>query len=182
MGTPLAREVMRLAARLVATPTDLTAAYPYGGTELAAWARVEVRLYRASAELIAEEWQAMPFDTVGASSRATVSAQLRQWDADALSRLFPSGEFSTTTELLSRTATDRRGELGSARAIKLLIAARDAEYQSSFYIPLAIPLEEEQVRMMYSPAEEWRLPAVFMGIPDATGRCYQKGPLWRMTL
>lgn len=84
MTTP-SSTILRAPGRLVVNPTDLGAAFPYGGTE--AGLAQSVRLDRApvfSPDFMAEEYGSQAFDGLKLREDYSASAVLTQWTDDSL--------------------------------------------------------------------------------------------------
>ena len=64
MSTGSVRDVLRVPGKLVINPTDITAAFPHGGTELGLTRDSEMR-FGIKTELVhAEEWGNQPVESV----------------------------------------------------------------------------------------------------------------------
>lgn len=82
---------IRASGRLVVGPTDLSTAYPYGGTEVGRTQLVVVQshgeFYRVEGEGIGKAT-----DVLEGSQRHTFSCFLRGWDDDAVDLLLNDGD------------------------------------------------------------------------------------------
>ena len=89
MATSNARNIRRFKGRLTWNPTDLTAAFPHGGTELGVVRDLVFRFGLETEEILAEEWGNVPTEYVHVGSSAFLAAILREFDNDAISTIFP---------------------------------------------------------------------------------------------
>lgn len=171
--------------RIVLTPTDLTAAYPYGGTDLGVWGRI-VSTWRAiRGELTAQEWYGRTVDHIESGYRFALGAVLRSYNATAWDEVF---SIATTTDTqtglpgLAETIDSQRAAKSSDRAVKILFAPDATEDHPAIYIPAAVPLLEVVAAMTLSRDKEAQIPCAFEPLPDATGRLYQANLLKAITL
>jgi len=163
---------------LVKDPTDLSAAFPHGGAPLGLYRSVVWKITATRAEITAEEYANLPVELIEGAESIIVAATLREYNQTSLAAVFPS----TSAGGVQRTKTTQRGSLGSDRAIKLLISPLSTEDQPALLIPRAIPLVAEAADIAFHLDEEWGVPVMLMGIPDATGRLYELNTLGNMTL
>ncbi len=125
--------VLQVPGRLVVAPTNLSAAYPYGGTELGAVHRIAVRRVAASFDVMATEYGGAVVETIQGGENWALAATLRQYDDDAVSTVFPNTALGTTTKRRAvkhwadAASPVRPGSLVSSRAVKLLFAPYDVD-------------------------------------------------------
>lgn len=179
------RNVQYIRGRLAKAPTDFTAAFPHGGTALGLFGKIELRIVPIRGEVTAEEYHGIPVEVIEGGERVVVGALLREYDADAISTLFPGTSTGTKTgkPVVARTFTTLRGGLGSARSVALVFSPEDTEARPALYLPRAVPLLAEQASLSYSISREWGVPVMFLALPDgsASGRIYQIGLLEDLT-
>lgn len=177
MSTPYARNVVRAPGRLVLNPTDLTAAYPYGGTELGV---VRDLLFRPGIEverLIAEEWKTAVASIVKAEY-AVLAGVLRSWDDDMLNMLFPNVSTGSVTgkkmvEGLANSGNRTAGYDMAAKAGKVLFVP-DARNDGQFLVLYrAIPVVDQAAQLSFQIGEEYGLAFMFEAVPDHNGRTYR---------
>jgi len=184
MGASAVGKVIRVKCRLIKDPTDLSLAFPYGGTELGLTRRVVWRVQPIRGDITAEEYHGAVVETLQGAKNAIVTCVLSEYDPDAYSTLWEGVTTATASghPLLVHTMTTQRGELGSDRAVSILIVPQATEEHPALYFPRAIPLIDESADIAHQLPEEWGVPCVYRAIPDATGRVFIEGVLEDITL
>ena len=188
MSTGSVRDVLRVPGKLVINPTDITAAFPHGGTELGLTRDSEMR-FGIKTELVhAEEWGNQPVESVYCGESAVFAAVLREWDNDALSNIFPNtgtGSVSGDKTILGRVdgvGVNRAGYLLSGKSFILLFSPKSVDRHPMVIIRKAIPMVEESSLLQLSLAEELGIAVVFQAIPDSSDRLYDVGKREDLTL
>lgn len=160
------------------SPTDLSAAFPHGGTEIGLFGQMIFKVTPTRAEITAEEYANQTVEIIEGAENVVVAASLREFNATAIGLLFPG----LASGGPSRTMTTQRGALGSARGKKILLSPLSSEDQPALLLYRAVPLVDEALSLSYHLDEEWGIGAVFLGLPDATGRLYAMNTLDKLAL
>ncbi len=174
MATADLNQCLQVPGRLVINPTDLTAAYPYGGTELGAVHQIAVRRTAGSFDVMASEYGGAVVETIQGGENWALAAYLRGFDNDAISTVFPNTATGTTTKRrgvkhwMDAASPVRPGSLGSARSVKLLFAPYDVDRCRAVYFFRALPRVEETWEMALSVDTRVEVPVVFVAIPNAS--------------
>lgn len=168
--------LIRAPGRLVISPTDLTAAFPYGGTELGSVRQVTWTRFSVDFAIIAEEF-GMPVEYNQAGEAWGISAFMRGQDDDFVSTLFPNASAGTVSQHQGYTwpGTNKAGSWRSADGVKLLFAPFNTTDVNAIILYRGIPLQEDAARMALDWGDEFGVPVVFMGILDTGGN----GGQWR---
>jgi hypothetical protein len=186
MAAPDVDKVERSHATVVKDPTNLAAAYPYGGTELGAFRVLEYEIMSAAFPIPYEEWCGVPGDASEGAEWCIAYGLMRQWDAAALAYFFRNTATGSSSggKTVHGTApgTARSGALLSARAAKILIVPGNRTEHEALYMPYAGPIVMGESRVAMSILKERNLAVSFMGFPDANGRCYVKAKIADLTL
>jgi len=184
MSTADSRTILRVAGRLCKDPTDLSAAFPHGGTALGLVASVEFTPVMARAEIRAEEYGGEIIEIVEQAERVVFVCVARGYDSDMLSTIFRDTATGSGTGglVVTNDSTRRGGELGSASTVKLLYSPKDTEQHPALLIYKAVPLTDPTIQLQMSIGEELGVAAVFTGIRDGSGRLYQWGRLEDLTV
>lgn len=176
MATADLNQCLQVPGRLVINPTSLSAAYPYGGTELGAVHQVGVRRTSASFDITATEYGSAIVETVQGGENWVLGAYLRQFDEDAIAAVFPNTSTGATSKRVKVThwmddaSPVRPGSLGSARSVKLLFVPYDTDRSRAVYFYRALPRVEEQWEMALAVDARVEVPVLFVAIPDASAR------------
>jgi hypothetical protein len=186
MSAPKSYNVVWNPGFLVMNPTNLSAAYPYGGTELGV---LKACVFRPGAQTRlhpAEEWGGVVVEATNYGYQPVFAAVLRSWDKDMLAKAFPNtAEGAVSQERVIRhtpNSGNRPGYRLSNVGFKLLWAPEDTVQGRGLILYNALPAVEEAAEMAHSMEDEFGIGVVFYGSPDATGRVFEQGKLSDLTL
>jgi hypothetical protein len=189
MAAPLTRRSWRIPGRLVQTPTDLDAVYPYGGTELGLVGRETFALAASHHPIRAEEWGRQVVDVIDGGVSPTFGFDLRGFDIDAISAVFPdtaagSKVHSDTRErvISLRTTDARAGSKLGDRSFPLLFVPDDRDTKPAILLPDAVPVLAEDGVMRLDAENEIVIGVVFYARPTSAGRVAQIGIIRDLTL
>ena len=187
MAAPSSASIIRVPGRLIANPTNLGAAEPYGGTYLGTCRDQEFIPEPVLRPIWNQVWGAYS-DVIYGGERAVFKAVVRYPDADMLlTAMFkPVSPGSSGAGFRFRpggtTANTRAGTALSTGSLKLMFAARAPNAHPSIIVYNAIPALDEAARLQLSFGEEFGLAVAFYGSPDSSGRVYELGRLNNLTL
>lgn len=158
-------------------PTDLTAAFPHGGTAIGTVRDEEFRPGPQERAIFAEEY-GVNIEVYHAGWDPVFLCVLRDYDDDAVSAIWPD----VTTTGLSRpglqarvSANDfRAGKRMSDLAVKLLFSPRALDAHKFIVLYKAIPIVQPDASILLNLGDEIGTGVMFRGIPDATGRLFQE--------
>lgn len=176
-------DIIWLPGRLVKDPTDLNAAYPYGGTELGLSVDVMVALNQNTTRIRAEEWGPVIHKVFDGGRDYVLGANLRGSDNDALSTIFRganTGGTSGNVGIVETVTSPRAGR--EVTYVKLLHVPDDPLYHKATLLYAAAPLVEETAELQMNRVNEFLTPVLFQVTPDSTGRLYAHQLLVDMTL
>lgn len=189
MGAPLLRRSMRIPGKLVKDPTDLTAAYPYGGTELGLVGKEEIRYRAKHHALTAEEWGEQVYEVISAGTSLVFGCDLRGFDQDAIATVFPdtaagSKVVNDTRERIVRfrASTARAGTLLGSLSFALLFVPEDVKTKPGWLFYDAIPVLAEDAIQSLDPEHEAAMNVWFYARPDASDRTAENALIKDMTL
>lgn len=188
MATADLNQCLQVPGRLVINPSDLSAAYPYGGTDLGAVHNIVARRTSGTFDVTASEYGGAVVESIQGGENWVLGAYLRQYDNDAISTVFPNTATGTSTKRpgvkhwLDAASPVRPGALGSARSVKLLFAPYDVDRCRAVYFYRALPRVEETWEMSLSVDTRVEVPVLFVAIPDASLRCVVNDFLREITL
>lgn len=184
MAAPDLSLIVRAAVRMCINPTDLSAAWPHGGTELGALRGVYAEPGIQHEDIVAEEWGVEVVESVYLGQSWVIGVLLRQPDDDLYTTMFPATAVGASSgdRILTQEADDshRAGSLASAKAVKVLLAPRDLRAGSNAQYVLfhrALPMVEQSARLRFALQSELAVPALFRAIRATDGRTYQVGKL-----
>lgn len=180
MSAPRAEASTNIVGRLVKDPTDLTAAFPYGGTALglvrdAEWI-VGTRNFKVVSEVLGS-----PVEAVYARQSVVLSCVAREFDSDFLSSTFLSTAAGGTTGrriVQSRprdAAKDMPGRSLEDLAAKIYFAPLD-EKAHGLILYRALPLIDEAAPVNLQLRSEVGILCLWQATPDDTDRVYDVGP------
>jgi hypothetical protein len=188
MSTAYADEIKRIPGTLVVNPTDLSLAYPYGGTVLGVVRAIEIDLGQRVRMVVDEGGGGGHVQGIRLGQASALHAVLRSWDKDMVSALFPN------TTVVEGLPLQLNQEFGSgvqppgvfatdvSATVKLLFAPTAPLHHEGFLLYRAFPHAQEAARMQASLTKEIGVAVSFMGLPDDSTRRHAVGFLERMTL
>lgn len=175
------RSILKIPGRLVKDPTDLTADFPHGGTELGIVRERVFRVIQRRQIITANEFGLEPAEVIESGQTAVFACTLRGFDVNAVAQIFPDVVTSTDSgfPVIRYPGSARAGELASGRAFKLLFSPRNTEEHPGFVFYNAIPLMAETMEMDFSADREFGINVVFQAIRDnaTPPKVYQIGLL-----
>lgn len=184
MGSPDPRSVMRVVGALCANPTDLTVAFPHGGTALGLVTDVVFKPNLRRQELRAEEFGNETVDVIINSETVILGVRVRGQDRDMWDLLWedPVTGSATGERVAEYPGATRTGNLASARSAKILYSPRNTEGHPALLLYRATLLLDEVQDIALTGKREMTIPALFHGIRDTSGRVYAMGRLEDLTL
>lgn len=184
MGAPDPTRIIKGGWRLAHSPTDLSAAWPHGGTGMGLIQDVFVQPFYAEYQIYAEEFGTV-CDTILTGSQYIFSATLRTWDDDAIAACFPNttaGSSSGTRYVWEDPDSTYYGTLGSARAKSLIATPNNPLSHPAVLFLSAVPLLEEQAQLDLDFKAEGLMPVIFRALPTDSGVPVQIGLLEDLSL
>lgn len=166
--------------RLAVGVTDLTIAFPHGGTDLGSVQSIELEVTREAETLRTMEFGTEVVEVVDLGQTYTIAAALRGWDEDALNIVFPSTtELAATSgrRFVSFPGASRAGALLSASSVVLAFSPDDPETYPGVLFHRAIPLTEESATLSLALRTEGTIGVVFRAIRSVGGRAASVGLL-----
>ena len=185
MAAPDPRSMIKVYGQLVKDPTDLTAAYPYGGTQLGMVGEVLFRPQNKSQVLTAEEWGDQVWEVVDVGTSFWLACVLRGIDDDAYAAVFldtATGDPSGKKTIRFRVGDGRAGTLRSTKGMKLLFVPDAPLRHRALILRDALPVLAEDAEIHLSKDEEWKVRVVFHARPDSSDRVAEIGFLKDLAL
>lgn len=177
MSSASAQRVLRLTGHLCINPTDLSTAFPHGGTALGMVRDAEFRPNDDTYWITAEEWGRAPVAGLSTGSDPTFTGVLRDFDPDAVNSIFAN---------TGTTAGDIKPVLGSAfggtvtagalrATTKLCFSPRAVQDHPFLILYVACPYLLKEAVLQMSTMEELVVAFGFKALPDSAGKTYQFG-------
>jgi len=173
VSAPNLANLLSVPGQLCKAPTDLTAAYPHGGTALGAVKEIVAMpfytTYRRYNQVFGTTVQ-----TYKTGEAWVLSALLREADSDTLSLIFGSRTANTKTVYEQDLWNDLPGQ--AIADISLLFSPLDLERHPFVWLPRACPELDAQAELMHGRSpKRLEYPVVFVATPDSSGVCYRWG-------
>lgn len=180
MSVASSRRVMRIRGALCINPTDLTTSFPHGGTAIGLGHQLE---FRFGMEYFIQRDASIgkaPTEVYYTGIAPMIGGFLRDYDKDALGRLFPNvGAAGFGPRLVKfhvkGTGITRPGAALGANAVKLCFSPRADGTHPWILMYKAVPVPEIAGAMALSAGKEGSFPVVFIGLPDSDGKVAQMG-------
>lgn len=176
-------KILRTPGRLCINPTDLTADFPHGGTNLGGARSVRLEVDTPHLRVPNPEKGGLQ-ETFEGNKRIRFVCILREFSDAVLSTLFRSavtGGTSAEKGIAFPQSGDVPGKKGTDRAVKLLWVPYNTAQHPAVLIPRAIPILSQSLESLGAFQERTRL-VEFEGAVDATGRLYLEQLVEDMTL
>lgn len=185
MGAIDPRLFLKLKGRISADPTDLTLAYPHGGTSLGSVMGLKIIIDQNRENSTFEEFGGDVGEVFKAGQRVRVGCFARGYDPDLLGKVFDSTSTTLggdqTSIKITYPGANKEGRLGSADTFKLLFTP-DSPTAPAFILYAAIPLLEESSEILLRSSDEYGYPLIFEGIRDDTLGTYQSARIEDMDI
>lgn len=174
MSLPDVAKALRVDGRMCWDPTDLTLAYPHGGTALGLITGNEVNEKRVNHRITAEELGGVVVDAVYTGIDLVITALLAAWDNDALELGYQDTSVGTVTGrriIHYRTQTEdvRAGGLVSAKA-GILYFSPLADQHPGVLFHNALPMPQDESNVVTNNAEMYGKPFQWIASPDDNGK------------
>jgi hypothetical protein len=180
MSNPNVENLLRIPGYLVAAPTNLATTFPYGGTAIGTYSRVDFGMVQLSFAISGEEYGGQVVERIYAGQQPRLYATLETFDKDALSRFFPgyvAGLQQGPTLALDVNGSARAGSrIGASLGAALLFAPESPDGPAPWLLSRrAVPNIEESIRIAQRVNVRFGIPLVWDLTPDANGKCYEYG-------
>ena len=181
MATANPRNIRRFRGRISWIPTDLTTAFPHGGTELGTIRDSIFTFGIKYEEIRAEEYSNVTTEYVYDGSHGALAVILREFDNDALGVIFPDTPTGAATGgqilrgAVSGSGVTLGGTMASTRSNILVVSPQSPDTEEFLILYNAIPLVDEAAQLQYSAGHEVGMAVVFRAAPDGTHRQWNIG-------
>jgi hypothetical protein len=185
MAAGNASRILRAPGRLVASPSDLSLDYPYGGVEVGKTRLVVLMSlgtpYRVECEGLGGEVS----DMLEAPSRFVFSCFLRGWDDEAIEKFFAYNFVQGSVSghaVLREPGLRFGGRSALGRAVSLLYVPDDPIHAPACLIYRGIPDWSDGAELDWQRQEELGIPLAVDCVRGATGKMIEVGRLADLSL
>ena len=174
MSTADLNQALTAPGRLVINPTDKTAAFPYGGTQLGEVREVRTVITGGWFDVEAEEFGGAIVESVWSGENIALGCYLRQFDETAGATVFPNTKTTGTSKRVAITSYNdaaspvRPGHLLSSRGVKLLFVPFDVDRVRCVYFNRALPRTNESMTLQRALGIREEIPALFLAVPKSS--------------
>lgn len=188
MAADDARMVRRIPGRLAFGCTDLTLAWPHGGTGLGSSEGCTLTRFGGSYPVTIEAYGGEPVEYVEAASVWGLGCVLRTFNDDAVDLLFRNTTEGAITQrqVVTEPGAVRAGNWMSGRAVVLVFTPEGSTQVKSATSPdsdapfvvlhAAIPMIQESAELRLEQDSIFGVPVLFAGIRDSSGNTMSMGP------
>ena len=180
-----ASRTLRSPGRIVIGPTNLSAAYPYGGTEIGRAKTVVLTSIGQSFRVSCEGLGGEPSDVLGSPSYYVFSCFLRGWDDDAVYELFQNNyvQGPATGHSMIREPANRVGGASKySRAVSILFVPDDLAHSPAILVYAGIPDFSDGAEVVFQRGEELGVPLAVECVRGITGKILEIGRLADLSL
>ncbi len=163
-------EVLSAPGRLCVTPTDLSTAFPHGGTALGSVRKVLTRRVVTKVPIVDEAFGKEIRDWVWGGENYFLAFILRQWDATAVATFFPNTATGATSNRvgIESPGSVRPGALASTFSVKLLFSPLDPERVPAVILYAAAPFTEETTELNHAAQQRQEIACVCHAMRDTS--------------
>lgn len=184
MAAGAASRVLRVPGRLVANPTNLQLAFPFGGTEVGLVR--EVRTQALGPQLVVQsEGLGAPSDVLEPAERYLMACFLRGWDDDAVRLLFSGNQVQGALSghrTLRIPGDVQPGASALSRAVTLLYVPDNRLDAPALLLHRAVVFWTEAQDIQFRRQEELGIPIVAECVRDSSDRVLEIGRLADLSL
>ena len=181
MGAPDGDTGQLSAGRLAYGCTDLSTAWPHGGTGLGLVGQVFLIPQRRWAALPAEETGAA-VEVIWLGGDVVVGFTLEGWDEDAVAVLHPNTSTSSSRTIVEWPGTDVPVGGPLTPLTNVVFTPYDTTNGKGFVIYKAVAVPDLNAELRFSAAAFLEQPAVLIATPDGTDRLGKMGKFGDLTL
>lgn len=173
MSTPDISNVFSVPGRLSHSPSDLSTAYPHGGTAIGTVGKLTPYPRDPAFPLRAVEWGNAVYDVVEGGNDWVVTAELREvLDADALAAIFPCYTTGRSggpiLKVKAGTDAQRAGVVLGTAFSRVVVFTPDSPDQHPWLIlRRAVPAIQATAELALRGNDELRWPVMWYATPDA---------------
>lgn len=164
-------QILRVPGRIVIDPTDLSAAYPHGGTEVGHVKMVVIQEVGNPPLPVVSELLAEPIDVLDGDNEWVCSFFVRGWDDDAVQQLLPGGYSAGSVSghsLFSVPGSRTPGQSAiDADEVIVLFVPDSPATARGFILYRAVPVLSDGAELLFQRNEELGLPIMLHCMRDA---------------
>lgn len=179
MGSPDSTLSHLVACKVSYGCTDLTAAWPHGGTGLGLTSSIYLKVPGAYAPILREEDNA-PDRVIYLGGPLVLGGRLENWDNDVLANVFPSSTTVNGDRVLQWPGSGTQPGGAISPLSKLVVTPEDPT-KPGVIIYSAVPLVQNAEEIRLSAKSFLFVPVVFLAIPDSNGRLGCMGKFSRLS-
>lgn len=162
---------LRVPGRLSFGPSDLTTAWPHGGTGLGFAAQIRVEYRPTAAEVTGEEFDGGVVALLQGREDLRIFASLRDADNDAIAQCFLNSAAGSVSQhrVWQVGGTNIGGYDWAARAVVLVFTPDAADVHPMVLMKNAVPMVAPEMTAELSIGQPYRNALQFVGLPDTDG-------------
>lgn len=181
MASPDADAGQLNSGRLAYGCSNLSTAWPHGGTGLGTVGAVFLTPQRLWSAPIAEETNAA-VEVLWLGGNVTVAFTLVGWDEDATAVIFPNTATSNSKTVVEWPGTDLAAGAPVSTITNVVFTPWDVTNGKGWVIYKAAPVPDVNAELAHTAGRFLEIPAVLIAIPDATDRLGKFGKFSELSL
>lgn len=126
MSSLKVEDVLNIPGRIALSPTNLTTAYPHGGTDVGFTGDVEYAPNYTYRPFLMREGGQSAFDVVEIPQDGMLTFLARQWDPDIQARIYPTTSTQTDGSELATLPGGKKNRFIGANGIKVVYSPLDS--------------------------------------------------------
>lgn len=156
--------------QIALNPTDLTTAFPHGGTEVGKLLAI-VGDWDTEGLIIPQEESGHPADVIYSEGPFRLSCFFAGWEDAATTLLWPNTSVGASSgkRVIHLNGAYKDGTLMSGRAVSLVFSPYDTANHRGVYLPRCIPAKDPDGSFEFLELHDFGFPVVFTAMEDAGG-------------
>lgn len=184
MASPDVTRVINAPGRVCYGPTDLSTAFPHGGTAIGTTRAGKIRHFGAYHPIRDEAFGIEVRSTVWCGENLALAMILREPDDEAMALLFPNTSTGTVSQhkVVASPGSNRPGLLLAEKAVVLFFSPDDTERVPAVILYKAEPRFEETTEYDLALDKRLETVVVFTATRDSSDRIWKRGMLKDLSL
>ena len=177
MAAPDIRAALQVPGKLCYGPSDLTTAYPHGGTALGEVGQVAVSPNYTVRLITYETYGTEVTEVIHTGESWVIAFALRTWDNDAISTIFPNSAAGATTKyrVIHGAGTNAAGYTLSSKSVVLCFSPENIDLSPMVMMYKATPLVDETARLALRRGTNLDFPLMFRCLRDSSDKSVRMG-------
>lgn len=177
--------ILVVPCQVAIAPTDLSAAFPHGGTSLGTQGQFRFLPRSPAFEIHAEEFGGAPVGAVYTGEHHVLELTMREWNAAALAAVFPIYKVGSSLGPILDIDVDssvRAGSLLDDLGVVLVVSPLNVDDHPMLLCRRAVPVVDDAIECFLKGGKELAFAVRWLLTPDSNGKVMSMGRRRDLTL